>query len=115
MSYDLTFINGTRSRVLIAIKFKQESCRQYGNRPWGTRGWFILNGLDDEKTVLRNNNNRYFYYYAKSDAGRVWQGDSQCPVTSRAFDSCVGIGSTDAYDVFMRMRDFEVSERWRLT
>jgi len=115
MSYDLTFINGTRSKVFIAIKFYEPSCSEYSNRPWGTRGWYILNGLDDEATVLTDNNNRYFYYYAESDDGRVWAGDSQCPVYDNAFDSCAGIGSSDAYDVFMRKRDFEVNERWRLT
>jgi len=42
MSYDLTFINGAGSRLFIAIKFYQpDECGQYG-RPWGTRGWYVL-------------------------------------------------------------------------
>jgi hypothetical protein len=114
MSYDLTFINGAGSRLFIAIKFYQpDECGQYG-RPWGTRGWYVLE-LNEEAEVLESDN-RYFYYYAESADGRVWSGDSQAPVYYPGpFDSCVSIGSSEATDIFMRLRDFEVSERSKLT
>jgi len=113
MSWDVHFVNGHTRRVQVAIKFYQPNCSQYGGRPWGTRGWWLID--PGQSAYVLDTNNRYFYYYAESVSdGKVWAGDSRTPVTLRAFDSCVGIGSTDARDVFMRLRDLNINNWWRL-
>ena len=113
MSWDVHIVNGHTRRIQVAIKFYQPACGQYG-RPWGTKGWWLIEP-GQSKYVL-DTNNRYFYYYAEcvSD-GRVWAGDSPTPVYPAAFDSCVSLGSADARDIFMRKRDLEINNWWRLT
>ena len=90
MSWDVHFVNGHTRRVQVAIKFYQPSCGQYG-RPWGTRGWWLID--PGQSAYVLDTNNRFFYYYAEcvSD-GRVWSGDSPTPVYQPAFDSCVSLG-----------------------
>lgn len=113
MSWDVHFINGHTRRVQVAIKFYQPNpCSQYG-RPWGTRGWWLIEP-GQSKYVL-DTNNRYFYYYAESVSdGKTWSGDSPTPVLMQAFDSCVSIGGSTVRDVFMRRLDLEINNRWRL-
>jgi len=57
--------------------------------------------------------------YAESVSdGRIWPpapGDLKVYVPLRRFDSCLGIGSTDARIVGMVRLDLEVNNRWRLT
>jgi len=115
MSWDVHFINGYTRRVQIAIAFKQDSCSEYG-RPWGTRGWWVLN--PGEEAYVLDTNNRFFYYYAEAtDGSRLWTS-AEGPfvyVVQSAFDSCIDIGSTAARVVGMRIKDLNVNNRWRLT
>jgi uncharacterized membrane protein len=113
MSWDVHFVNGYTQRLQIAIAFKQDSCSEYG-RPWGTRGWWLLN--PGQSAYVLDTNNQFFYYYAEAVDGRLWTSDGPfVPVTQRAFDSCIDIGSTDARYVGMRQRDLNVNNWWRLT
>jgi uncharacterized membrane protein len=114
MSWDVHFINGYTRRLQIAIMFKHDPCSEYG-RPWGTRGWWLLN--PGEEAYVLDTNNRFFYYYAEAtDGSRLWTSESPIvPVPPRKFDLCIDIGSTDARGVGMRILDLNVNNRWRLT
>ena len=114
MSWDVHFINGYTRQLQIAIMFKQDSCSEYG-RPWGTRGWWLLN--PGQEAYVVDTNNRFFYYYAETtDGSRLWTSDGPTvPVPPRKFDLCIDIGSTDARNVGMRKLDLNVNNRWRLT
>ena len=114
MAWEVHFINGHSRRVQLAICFYQPNpCSQYGE-PWGTRGWLILE--PGQSKYVADTNNRYFYYYAESlSDGRVWTGDLNVYVTTREFNSCLNIGSTDARIVRMRKLDLQVNNKWRLT
>ena len=113
MSWDVHFSNGHTHRVQLAIKFYEPACSQYSGRPWGTRGWWLIDP-GQSKYVLETNN-RYMYRYAECvTCGRVWAGDSPTPVRPPAFDSCVGIGSSDGRTVLMGRKDLEINNRWNL-
>lgn len=113
MSWDVHFINGYSQPLQIAIAFKQDSCSEYG-RPWGTRGWWIVN--PGASAYVLNTNNQYFYYYAEAWDGRLWSGPGPSVyVLQQAFDSCLDIGSTAARIVGMRQLDLNVNNWWRLT
>ena len=44
--------------------------------------------------------NQFFYYYAKAADGAQWSGNwGPIYVYHNAFDSCINIGSTAAYDI----------------
>ena len=113
MSWDVHFVNGHTRPVQVAIKFYQpDPCSQYG-RPWGTRGWWLIEP-GGSRYVL-DTNNRYFYFYAESVSdGKTWSGRSRTPVLMQAFDSCVSIGSSAGRDVFMSLLDLEINNWWRL-
>jgi len=96
----LYFSNHHPTRVWVALMFySPSSCGAYGN--WGTRGWW---GIDPGGTAAVFNGdidyNRYYAFYAKAADGAQWTGPyGPVYLYHHAFDSCVGIGSTDAYDV----------------
>jgi uncharacterized membrane protein len=113
MSWDVHFTNGYNRRVQVAIAFYQPSC----SKLWGTRGWWIIEPGGSKYVI--NTNNRYMFFYAESVSdGRVWAGDVNnyidAYVTTQAFDSCVGIGSTNARIVRMKPLDLNVNNKWRL-
>jgi uncharacterized membrane protein len=113
MSWEVHLVNGYSRRLQVAVGFKQDSCSEYG-RPWGTRGWWLLD--PGASAHVLNTDNRYFYYYAEAVDGRLWTSEGPFfPVTQRRFDSCIDIGSTDARNVGMRQRDLTVTTWWRLT
>jgi uncharacterized membrane protein len=115
MSRDVHFTNGYSRRVQIAIAFKQDSCSEYG-RPWGTRGWWLLD--PGQQAYVLDTDNRYCYFYAEAtDGSRVWTDSlgPLVPVVPQAFDSCIDIGSTAARDVAMAKLDLDINNRWRLT
>jgi uncharacterized membrane protein len=106
----LTFQNNHSSRVWVAIMFlSPDTCGQDGN--WQTIGWY---GIDPGNSADVYDNdledlNRYFFYYAKAADGATWSGNwGNVYLYHHAFNSCINIGSTDAYAVVgMRLIDVD--------
>ncbi len=98
------FRNSHGSRIWIAVMhYDPVGCAQYGN--WATAGWWSI--TLGQTVHPFNTNNRYFCYYAEGEDGSLWTGNAgPVYVYWDAFDSCVNIGSTAAYDtVGMRVKD----------
>jgi uncharacterized membrane protein len=112
----LTFCNSYSKPIYVAYMFRSPvDCGEYGG--WQTIGWFSINSGACSTVYansLRNVNNRYWYYYAEShDRSYVWAGDVRVYVTDRRFDSCIGIGSTDARIV--KFKKFDVGDARNFT
>ena len=90
------FRNSYGPKVWVAIMRYDPGCRDHGH--WGTLGWW---GVDQGETVAAfHTDNRYSAFYAEAEDGAVWGGPyGPMYVYWDAFDSCVNIGSTAAYDV----------------
>ena len=100
------FRNGTGETISVAImRHSPGACGAYGN--WQTKGWWTL--APGEMKRAFTTDNRYAYYYAESTSGREWRGPfGRVYMYSRAFTSCLGIGSSEAYGtVGMRMIDLD--------
>jgi uncharacterized membrane protein len=98
------FKNSHGSRIWIAImRYEPVGCAEYGK--WATAGWWSI--TLGQTVHAFNTNNRYFCYYAEGEDGAVWTGNyGPVYVYWDAFESCVNIGSTAAYDVVgMRLKD----------
>ncbi len=107
----LAFSNGYPTKVWVAIMFlSPETCGGEGGG-WETMGWW---GIDPGNSADVYDNdvedlNQYFYFYAKAADGAQWAGDyGPVYVYHRAFDSCVNIGSTEAYGI-VGMREIDVN------
>jgi uncharacterized membrane protein len=104
---EIRFTNETSSTVWVAVMFYSphgapDGCAGYGQ--WGTRGWWRIEP-GGTAFALRTNN-RYAAFYAESASGSVWSGDrGPVYVYQHAFDSCIGIGSSQARRVNMRLID----------
>jgi uncharacterized membrane protein len=104
------FRNSHDTTVWVAfMRYDPDRCRGYGD--WQTKGWLRLKPGEVKQAFTTSN--RYAYYYAKAADGTKWSGTNQS-VKSRpvyvyhsAFDSCLTIGSTDAYGT-VSMRRIEV-------
>lgn len=93
----LKFHNKRGSTVWIAVMiYNPGACSSYGN--WQTMGWW---GVAPGATVYPcNTTNRYACFYGESNDGFFWSGTyGPIYIYYDAFNSCVGIGSTAAYDV----------------
>jgi hypothetical protein len=97
------FRNSHGSRIWIAImRHDPDGCAEYGN--WATAGWWSI--TLGESVHAFNTNNRYFAYYAEAEDGTTWTGEyGPAYVYLDAFESCVGIGSTAARPVGMKLKD----------
>ncbi|OCB42765.1 hypothetical protein A5721_27680 [Mycobacterium vulneris] len=82
MCYDLTFIDCTRAKVFIAIKFFQEGCPEYKQSAMEYARRYVLIGLDDEKAVTAIG----IHAIKLSLRIDMWARDSRGPVTDQAFD-----------------------------
>jgi uncharacterized membrane protein len=104
----VSFRNSYGKTVWVAImRYNPDSCGGYGD--WETAGWWQI-APGEVKEVFRTSN-RYAYYYAKAADGATW-GGTYGPVYlyHDAFDSCLNIGSSAAYDrVGMRQTDLGLS------
>jgi uncharacterized membrane protein len=91
------FRNQRSSKVWVAImRYDPSGCGSYGN--WATAGWWGVN--PGQLVHAFNTSNRYACFYAEGDDGTIWTGPyGPMYVYWDAFSSCVGIGSTAAYDV----------------
>ncbi|HJT93578.1 MAG TPA: DUF1036 domain-containing protein [Mycobacterium sp.] len=100
---EIRFTNETSSTVWVAVMFySPDGCAAYGM--WGTRGWWRIE--PGATAFALRTNNRYAGYYAESANGKTWSGDrGPVYVYQQAFDSCIGIGSTAARTVNMRLID----------
>jgi hypothetical protein len=101
----VAFKNRYPSKVWVSImRYDPSGCGgDYGN--WATEGWW---GIDTGGTAYSFwTTNRYAAFYAEADDGAHWSGPyGPVYVYWNAFDSCVNIGSTGAYEVVgMRLID----------
>jgi len=112
----LSICNGYPTHLYVAIMFySPDTCAEYGN--FQTMGWWSIdpgacanvysNDLEDL--------NRFWYYYAEADDGETWSGPFTAYVTDQAFNSCVGIGSTDSRIVGFREFDIGDNDDYTLT
>ena len=91
------FRNNYPSTVWVAImRYDPGSCGAYGN--WATAGWW---GISPGGLVYPfDTTNRYAAFYAEANDGAIWTGPyGPMYVYWNAFNSCINIGSTAAYDV----------------
>jgi hypothetical protein len=103
---EIHFRNSYTSRVWVAIQFwYPDHCGDYGS--WGTRGWW---GIDPGGEVhALDTANNYGYFYAQAADGSYWAGDhGPIYLYHEAFDSCLKIGSTAAYDT-ASAREFDLN------
>jgi uncharacterized membrane protein len=91
----VSFRNGTGQTVWVAImRHSPGACTGHGD--WQTRGWYRLEPGEVKQALTTDN--RYAYYYAKAANGAEWRGPfGRVYVYNRAFTSCLGIGSSEAY------------------
>ena len=91
------FTNSYGPRIWVAImRHNPSACGGHGD--WQTMGWWAV---DQGQTVAAfSTSNRYSTFYAEAEDGAVWGGPyGPMYVYWDAFDSCINIGSTAAYDV----------------
>lgn len=103
---NVSFRNNYGPRIWVAImRYDPNGCGQHGN--WATDGWWGINF--GEQVQVFSTNNRYAAYYAKAANGIQWTGNyGNVYIYHNAFNSCINIGSTAAYDmVKMRLIDTE--------
>jgi hypothetical protein len=104
------FRNSYPAKVWVAImRYDPDSCRgEYGT--WATAGWWGLN--PGQQVWPFSTNNRYAAFYADAEDGAFWAGEyGPVYVYYQAFESCINIGSTAAYDVVgMRLIDIGNSD-----
>ena len=93
---NIYFRNFYPKPVWIALmRYDPSGCGQYGN--WNTKGWWRCEPGQQRGPFYTNN--RYAAFYAKASDGAEWTGGyGPIYVYHAAFNSCVGIGSTGAYD-----------------
>jgi hypothetical protein len=91
------FRNSHPAKVWVAImEYDPGACG--GSGDWSTHGWW---GIDPGQEVWAfSTSNQYAAFYAEADDGAHWSG-IYGPVYMYwdAFDSCINIGSTNAYEI----------------
>jgi hypothetical protein len=98
------FRNSYGKTVSVAImQYDPDRCGGYGN--WRTRGWWVLAPGEEKRAMTTTNG--YAAYYARAVDGTQWAGDyGPVSIYDRVFDSCSGIGSSQASAVVgMRLID----------
>jgi hypothetical protein len=98
------FRNSYPSKVWVAIMcYDPVGCR--GDGDWATQGWWGI--APGQEVWAFSTGNRYAAFYAEADDGAHWSGPyGPVYVYWEAFNSCVNIGSTAAYEtVGMRLID----------
>ncbi len=104
------FQNNYPSPVWVAsMHYDTSSCAEYGD--WATEGWWRLGEGDSANCFWTTN--RYAAFYAEAEDGAYWAGPyGPAYVYWHAFESCVDIGSTAAFEtVGMRLIDLG-DEAW---
>jgi hypothetical protein len=101
VSTGVHFRNSTSDTVSVTIMYYDPSgCAGYGD--WGTQGWWNI--APGQEINVKNTSNRYVAFHAYSSRLN-WSGPYNAYVKSWAFQSCVGIGSTDSRIVGERLVD----------
>ncbi len=98
------FRNSYGPRIWVcSMSYDPIGCADYGN--WATEGWWAVD--NGQEVWAFSTLNRYAAFYAEAADGAYWAGPyGPVYVYYDAFDSCVDIGSTAAFEtVGMRLID----------